>query len=156
MDLETNLSTSAAFTGKIFGNMGRLLLLIVLGLIPIVNLIVVGYMARIIRDNPDEPPRLENYGRLLLDGLLVVIAWLIYAVVPLIFVVALFVVGILLFLVFMVIGAVAVGYMIKRDMDFTKIFAFQEVWGIIKRIGVGRYLLWYLVMAVLGFATAGG
>jgi len=83
----------------------------------------------------------------------VVIAWLIYAAVPLIFMVALLVIGILLLLVFMVIGAVAVGYMIKRDMDFAKIFAFQEVWGVIKRIGVGRYLLWYLVMAVLGLVA---
>jgi len=60
MDLEANLSTSAAFTGKIFRNWGRLLLLIALGIIPIANLIVVGYMARIVRENPDEPPSLRT------------------------------------------------------------------------------------------------
>jgi len=171
MDLEANLSTSAAFTGKIFSNWGRLLLLIALSIIPIANLIVVGYMARIVRDNPDEPPRLENYAGLLLNGLLVFLAWLIYAAVPLILIIlglgtwlfsrtlsqlglALFVVGVLLLLGAMVIGTVAIGYMIKRDMDFTKIFAFQEVWGIIQRIGVGRYLVWYLVMAALGLVAA--
>jgi len=171
MDLEANLSASAAFTGKIFRNWGRLLLLIALSIIPIVNLIVVGYMARIVRENPDEPPRLENYAGLLLNGLLVFIAWLIYAAVPLIFIIlglgtwlfsrtlsllglALFVVGVLLLLGAMVIGTVAIGYMIKRDMDFTKIFAFQEVWGLIQRIGVGRYLVWYLVMAALGLVAA--
>ena len=68
-----------------------------------------------------------------------IVAWLIYAAVPLIFIVVLLVIGILLLLVFMVIGAVAVSYMIKRDMDFTKIFVFQEVWGIIKRIMYGGW-----------------
>jgi len=34
MNLEMNLSTSAAFTGKIFRNVGRLLLLIALSLNP--------------------------------------------------------------------------------------------------------------------------
>ena len=171
MNLETNLSTSAAFTGKIFSNWGRLLLLIALSIIPIANFIVVGYMARIVRENPDELPRLENYAGLLLNGLLVFIAWLIYAAVPLIFIIlglgtwlfsrtlsplglALFVVGVLLLLGAMVIGTVAIGYTIKRDMDFTKIFAFQEVWGIIQRIGVGRYLVWYVVMAALGLVAA--
>jgi len=67
---------------------------------------------------------------------------------------ALLAIGILLLLEFMVIGTVAIGYMIKRDMEFAKIFDFQEVWGIIQRIGVGRYLLWYFVMAALGLVAA--
>ena len=55
-----------------------------LNIIPIVNLIVLGYTARIIRESPDEPTKLSDYWKLFVDGLLVFIAGLIYAIVPLV------------------------------------------------------------------------
>jgi hypothetical protein len=45
---------------------------------------VLGYTARIIRESPDEPPKLSDYWKLFVDGLLVFIAGLVYAIVPLV------------------------------------------------------------------------
>jgi hypothetical protein len=36
---------------------------------------VLGYTARIIRESPDEPPKLSDYWKLFVDGLLVFIKW---------------------------------------------------------------------------------
>jgi hypothetical protein len=74
LNLSDNLNKAASFTGKVFSDIGNLILLIVLNIIPIVNLIVLGYMAKIIRESPDEPPKLSDYGKLFVDGLLVLIA----------------------------------------------------------------------------------
>jgi hypothetical protein len=90
MDLSDNLSNSFAFTRKLFSDFGRLIILIVLDIIPIVNLIVTGYASRVLKESPgaDSPPKLENYGDLFIDGLKIVIASIIYMLIPLILIVA--------------------------------------------------------------------
>ena len=90
MDLSDNLSNSFAFARKLFSDFGRLVILIVLDLIPIVNLIVTGYASRVLRESPgaDSPPKLENYGDLFIDGLKIVIASVIYMLLPLILIAA--------------------------------------------------------------------
>ncbi|MEM2902822.1 MAG: hypothetical protein QXO32_08885, partial [Candidatus Bathyarchaeia archaeon] len=64
MDLERNLSSSFEYAKKMVKDAGRWILLIVLGVIPIVNLVVMGYWARVVKETPasDEPPRLQGYG----------------------------------------------------------------------------------------------
>ena len=90
MDLSDNLSNSFAFARKLFSDFGRLIILIVLDIIPIVNLIVTGYASRVLKESPgaDSPPKLENYGDLFIDGLKIVIASIIYMLIPLILIVA--------------------------------------------------------------------
>ena len=90
MDLSDNLSNSFAFARKLFSDFGRLVILIVLDIIPIVNLIVTGYASRVLKESPgaDSPPKLENYGDLFIDGLKIVIASIIYMLIPLILIVA--------------------------------------------------------------------
>jgi len=90
MDLSDNLNNSFAFTRKLFSDFGRLIILIVLDIIPIVNLIVTGYASRVLKESPgaDSPPKLENYGDLFIDGLKIVIASIIYMLIPLILIVA--------------------------------------------------------------------
>jgi len=88
--LSDNLSNSFAFARKLFSDFGRLVILIVLDIIPIVNLIVTGYASRVLKESPgaDSPPKLENYGDLFIDGLKIVIASIIYMLIPLILIVA--------------------------------------------------------------------
>jgi hypothetical protein len=90
MDLSDNLSNSFAFARKLFSDFGRLIILIVLDIIPIVNLIVTGYASRVLKESPgaDSPPKLENYGDLFIDGLKIVIASIIYMLIPLILIAA--------------------------------------------------------------------
>jgi hypothetical protein len=90
MDLSDNLSNSFEFARKLFSDFGRLVILIVLDLIPIVNLTVTGYAYRVLRESPgaDSPPKLENYGDMFIDGLKIAIASIIYMIVPLILITA--------------------------------------------------------------------
>jgi len=90
MDLSDNLNNSFAFARKLFSDFGRLIILIVLDIIPIVNLIVTGYASRVLKESPgaDSPPKLENYGDLFIDGLKIVIASIIYMLLPLILIAA--------------------------------------------------------------------
>ena len=90
MDLAKNLSGSFEFAKKLFSDFGRLVILIILDLIPLVNFIVVGYAARVLRESPgvDAPPKLEKYGELFVNGLKIFFATLIYMMLPLIFIAA--------------------------------------------------------------------
>lgn len=175
MNLSDNLNKAGSFTGKVFSDIGNLILLIVLNIIPIVNFIVLGYMAKIVREDPDEPPKLGDYGKLFVDGLLVLIAGIIYAIVPIILIVAgvfmtgfgyfgigrvtspltllaggvLAIAGLVLLFIFMIFGIMAIGNMIRSGMNFSKIFAFSENWELIKKIGLGNYLVWYVVIFIV-------
>ncbi|MEM2210728.1 MAG: DUF4013 domain-containing protein [Nitrososphaerales archaeon] len=86
MDLVDNLNDSLNFAKKMFDNLGKLLILIILNIIPIVNFIIIGYAARIIKDSPSikEAPKLENYRSLWIQGLKILIVILIYSIIPII------------------------------------------------------------------------
>lgn len=89
MDLSGNLSNSFEYAKKLFSDFGRLIILIVLNVIPLVNWIVIGYDARVLRESPskDAPPKLENYGELFVNGAKIFFASLIYMLIPLILIV---------------------------------------------------------------------
>jgi len=84
MDLAENLSNSFEYARKLFSDIGRVVILIILDLIPLVNWIVVGYAARVLKESPasDAPPKLEKYGDLFVDGAKIFFASLIYMLVP--------------------------------------------------------------------------
>ena len=90
VDLSDNLNNSFSYARKLFSDFGRLVILIVLDLIPIVNLIVTGYASRVLKESPgaDSPPKLENYGDMFIDGLKIVIVSVIYMLVPLVLIAA--------------------------------------------------------------------
>ena len=52
MDLGQNINLSIDYARKLFTDLGRLVILIILDIIPIINLIVAGYMAKVIRETP--------------------------------------------------------------------------------------------------------
>jgi len=86
MRLSENFSNSFYYAKKLLDDGGRIILLIVLDLIPVVNWIVVGYGARVLREAPssESPPKLENYGSLFVDGAKIFFASLIYLLFPII------------------------------------------------------------------------
>ncbi|MEM3004117.1 MAG: DUF4013 domain-containing protein [Candidatus Bathyarchaeia archaeon] len=177
MDLGQNINSSIDYARKLFVDLGRLAVLIILNIIPIVNLIVAGYYVRTIRETPssDSPPRLERYGDLWIDGLKIVIAIIVYMIVPLILIVVgafslfagfiwgvygpgitilpaglgltLLVAGIVLAFAVAIIMAMAVVHMVKTG-SFGKAFAVGEISGIIGKIGWGKYILWLIVIFV--------
>ena len=65
-----NLSNSFEYPKKMFSEAGRLVILIVLNIIPIVDWIVLGYQARVLKESPGTgvPPKLEKYGELFVEG----------------------------------------------------------------------------------------
>jgi hypothetical protein len=90
VDLSDNLSNSFAFAKRLFSDFGRLVILIVLDLIPIVNLIVAGYGFRVLKESPgaQDPPKLENYSEMFVNGLKMAVAAIIYMLIPLILIAA--------------------------------------------------------------------
>jgi hypothetical protein len=186
MDLAENLSKSFEFAKKLFSDFGRLVILIVLDIIPLVNWVVVGYAARVLKETPDadSPPKLEKYSELFVSGAKVFFAALIYMLIPLILIgvgagsiiagmftsggpeffmrgfpapqmlmfggagIALVIVGVVLAILLMIVLGAGVAHMIKTG-SFGKAFAFGEIFGLIQKMGWGRYLAWIVLVIVI-------
>jgi hypothetical protein len=179
LDLNENLSNSFDYTKKLVKDAGRWVLLIILNIIPIVNFIVVGYMAKVLEDSPDsnEPPKLENYGGLWIQGLKVAVLSFIYMVIPVILFTLGFltsfpyafaaisltkimikgllfiVVAVILAFFIAIIYAMALANMIKNK-SFAKGFALNEILSIIKSVGLGKYILWIIALFIIGVIIA--
>lgn len=185
MNLTDNLSDAFNYSLKLTRNIGNLIILIILNIIPIVNFIVLGYAARIFKEGPEEPPMVERYGEAFIDGLKIMVAGFIYALVPII--IFAIIVGaaiismpaiwmgrlgemetslvifsliwsaipILLVLgfLFAIVGLMGIMHMLATG-KFGKAFAFSEIFGLIGRIGWGNYIVWLLVIYVLGIIVS--
>ena len=179
MSLSENLNSSFNYAKALTSDIGRYVILVILNIIPLVNLTVTGYGARIIKTTPEvnELPKLERYWDLFVDGLKIAVAGLIYMIIPGILVglgaagiyggasgfgssliaggVALAGLGVLLILVGLVVAFVlalffAMGIAhMARTNKFGKAFAFGEIRQIIGRIGWGRYVAWLVVLFVI-------
>jgi hypothetical protein len=179
MSLSENLNSSFNYAKALASNIGRYVILLILNIIPLVNLTVTGYGARIIKTTPEvnELPKLERYWDLFIDGLKIAVAGFIYMIIPGILVglgvasvyggvsglgpslmagrLALAGFGVLLVLVGLVVAFVlalffAMGIAhMVRTSKFGKAFAFGEIRQIIGRIGWGRYIAWLLLLFVI-------
>jgi len=181
MKLDENLGVSIDYAKKMFADLGRLVILIVLNFIPIVNLIVAGYAWRVIRESPSskDPPPLERYGEMWVNGLKVAGASFIYMIIPIIIIVSgvyfeiarmgvrrafffiltatgiiTILVGVVLVFLLAIILAMGIVHMIKYN-SFGKAFAFGEIFAIIKKIGWGKYIAWLIVVFVLAIVVGG-
>lgn len=179
MTLSENLNKSFGYARAFAGDVGRYIILLILGFIPIVNLIVEGYGARIIKTTPEvsDPPKLERYGDMFIDGLKIAVAAFIYMIIPIIFIASgagslfagvfamgpspvagafaltgfgalLLIVGIVLAFVLLIFSVMGVAHMLKTN-HFGKAFAFGEIKQTIDRIGWGRYISWLLVLFLI-------
>ncbi len=86
MDLGKNLQNAFDFAKKMTEDAGKWIILIILSVIPIVNLVTIGYASKVIKESPASrsPPKLEKYMELWVQGLKVIVALIIYMIIPLI------------------------------------------------------------------------
>ena len=185
MNLSDNFSDSFAYTKKLFSGAGRLVIIIVLSIIPIVDWIVIGYQARVLKESPGlgAPPKLEKYGELFVDGAKVFFASLVYMLVPFILIIvgavgafaglaslqaqagapAVLVGGtaVIVLLIGIVLAIVLLIFLgvgmahMIKTGKFGKAFAFGEILGIIRGIGWLKYLGWIVVTVIIGAVLAG-
>jgi hypothetical protein len=181
LKLDKNLSDSINYTQTLFTDLGRLLILIVLDIIPIVNLIVLGYTSSVINASPESItlPPLDNYWDLWVRGLKIVVAAIIYMIIPIILVVPfvfltvlawtalpglpavgwvvavpMLIVGVLLAFFLAIVLAMAVVNMVRKDR-FSQAFAIGDIVDVIGRIGWGTYLLWLLILFMCALIVGG-
>lgn len=181
MKLDVNLTNAINYTRLLFNDLGRLLILAILDIIPIVNLVVLGYLGKVIKQPSDSKqlPPLENYFDLFIQGLKILAAAIIFMIIPIILIgptiillvlswisipflpivggflaVVLLIVGVLLAFFLSIILAMAIVNMVKHD-SFGKAFAFGEILNLIGKIGWGTYILWLLVIFVCSMIVAG-
>ncbi len=179
MNLTENLTNSFEYVKKLFSDGGRLLILVVLDIIPIVNWIVIGYAARVLRESPQTgtPPKLEKYGELFVDGVKIFFASLIYMLIPTTLIVlgggSLFasqlslqgnfaapsvvlggagLVTVLVGIILAIILLIMLGMGMAHMVKtgkFGKAFAFGEIFSIIGSVGWGRYLGWIILLIII-------
>jgi len=157
MQIEGIFSEGIETSKKLLDDTPKLLLLVVIATIPVVNLILLGYFARIIRDGSSDPPPLFDYITLFIEGLKIFVALIIYLLIPLIlifvgiwttvisggFALPFFILGAFLSLLIALIAAVGIVHMIYTQ-SFAKAFSFGEIIEIIRTAGWGNYVLWIL------------
>jgi len=185
MNLGDNFTDSFEYAKKLVSDIGRLIILIVLSIIPIVDWIVIGYEARVLKESPGAgtPPKLENYGQLFVDGAKVFFASLIYMLVPIILVLIgagstfagvmsmrgaaigagllLGGAGVVILVVGLILGLVLLIILgigvahMIKTGKFGKAFAFGEIFSIIGAIGWVKYLAWIVIAVIIGVIVVG-
>jgi hypothetical protein len=162
MSIEEIFSDGIETSKKLLDDTSRLLILVIIGVIPIINIMLSGYAARIIRSGKPELPEVKDFGGLFIDGLKIVITVIIYFIIPLAligfgagaayfsgFIAAPFMIlGVILSLIIAVIASMGIIHMIYTN-SMGKAFAFGDVFEIIGTFGWGNYIIWVLAVWVI-------
>lgn len=153
MYIHRNIMDSLRYPLK---NWVKLIILGVILLIPIVNLIGLGYCLKAIRstfEGSNLLPGFDNMVELFLNGIKLFIVGLIYAVVPLIlFIVASIFGSLFLWLAIisaMVISIVAfmgIANMVYYNNDIGAALKYQEIIETISAMGWGKYIIWWIIL----------
>ena len=177
MKLNVNLTDSFNYTKLLFNDLGKLVILAILNVIPIVNFIVFGYLGNVMKqsENSNQLPALENYGELWVQGLKMLLSMVALMIIPILLagpaLITLVVsqlglsewVGPLFGLVVMIpllyiglalaffIGCIAIMglvNMVRNNANIFKAFEFSKSMAIISRIGWGGYIIWLAVLFI--------
>lgn len=178
MNIIGNISNSLRYPTK---NWVKLIILGIILIIPIVNLIGLGYYLRIIKSTIvgiNGLPDFDHLGELFIDGIKVLIVGIIYAIVPLIFYtlslvfaapssipsnipslteipVIFLMLGTISALIISIFAYIGMANMAYYRSEISAAFRYHEILDRISAIGWGSYILWWifvtLIMAVLGF-----
>jgi hypothetical protein len=176
--LEENLSDSYKYTVKLFRDIGRLVILIILNIIPIVNFIVSGYFARVVKESPraDAPPPLEKYGELWVSGAKIFVVTLVYMIIPIGLIsvglassilgafsplrglgvvgIVVAVIGIILAFLVSIVALMGIAHMSKTG-KLGDAFDFSRILSIIRNVGWASYIAWLIVIFVIGLVLSG-
>jgi len=161
--------------------------IIILGVLFILSFVIIGvffvlgYFLRILKSSIagiDELPEFNDWGEMFIDGLKVLVVYIIYLLIPgIVIVVGLFssiassiatnagiytaptsffaligvttIIGYILALIFALFAYMAVANMALYD-EMEAAFRFSEILDRIKMIGWGKYIIWFIVMWVIG------
>lgn len=150
----------------------------ILTLIIIGIFFIAGYFLRIVKSTIagyDELPEFDEWGTMFIDGLKVVVVGIVYMIIPLIVIfIGIFaslstigsvgtltnpaallgfgltsLVGFILVLIFGLIAYMGIANMALYD-EIGAAFRFSEIFDRISSIGWGKYILWYIVMIIIG------
>jgi len=140
----------------------KLLLLVVLAVIPLINLTLLGYFARIIRNASSDLPEVSGLLDLFIDGLRILAALIVYLLIPITMIVGgiwmsafsgefalgAILLGAFLSIIIALMAAMGIVHMIW-NRSFVKAFSFGEIVEIVRTFGWGNYVIWILSIWVL-------
>jgi MFS family permease len=154
---------------------------IILGIFYAISILIIplflflGYVFRIIKstlDGSDELPDFDEWSEMFVDGLKVFVVGIVYFIIPSIVIIAGFaasysvqagtftnpgllagalIIGIMLAIIFGLIETIATANMALSDSELGAAFRFSEILERISMIGWGKYIIWYIMMIVIGF-----
>ncbi len=180
MDIGDVIGDAVRYPSQDWKNVIILGIISILSFLIIPAFIVGGYFFRIIKATiagSDELPEFDDWGEMFIDGLKLIIVGIIYAI-PIFIIsailglgqsavmnmttfssVAIFgiiagsmvqlIVGIIIGLV----AYIAVAHMAYYDGDLGAAFRFSEILDVMSRIGWADYIIWYIVMVILGLVV---
>ena len=181
MDIGENISNSIRYP---LTDWVKIIILAVISIIPIVNFMSYGYYLRIIKSTLagiDEVPEFDDLGELFIDGLKVIVAGIVYMIVPIIlFIIAslfaapasysygssfipmafsglsllFWLIGIILAIIVSVFFLPAIVNMALYDSDIGAAFRFSEIMDLISAIGWADYIIWIIVIWIVAFILA--
>jgi hypothetical protein len=158
MEVSSILSNSVHYASQLVEHFDKLFVLAVFAVIPVANLLVLGYFARVIRTSPlgSSLPPLDSWGRMFVDGITLLVLSLCYLAAGVVSTLILFYLGssqmallgtLVVFLGYFLLP-IALVHAIKTG-DPLKAFALREIYGKIQRVGVVDYFIFVLVIFVL-------
>jgi hypothetical protein len=181
MDVGEIISNSIRYPSS---NWKKYIILGVLLVIPIVFFIAFGYILRIIKSSIagyDELPEFDDLADLFIDGLKVFIVTIVYNIIPIIvIIVGIFgsiaavggftnvtayplafagllgltvIIGLILAVIFTIFEIIAIANMAYYD-ELGAAFKFSEILERISKIGWGKYIIWFIVMLIIGIIIA--
>jgi hypothetical protein len=161
MNIKGNIGDSLQYPVK---GWIKLILLGIILIIPILNLVGLGYYLRIIKSTCtglDELPDFQGVGQLFIDGIKFLIVGVVYAIVPLIFYALTFAFPGPLFLIISAIFAMlitifaymGVANMASHDSEIGAALRYGEILDKITTIGWRRYMLWWIVLMLITIVT---
>jgi len=178
MDIGDAISDSIKYP---LSDFGKLLILGIILIIPIVNFIGAGYFIRAMKASLvgiSELPSFDDAGNLFVDGLKVLVVSIVYFIIPIILmviawiltifgnsaiyynnysyadptygIIALALMGLAGLLEFIIIPFLLVGLanMAYNDSELGAAFRFSEIMSMIREIGWGEFIIWYIVLIV--------
>lgn len=181
MDIGENIMDSIKYPLQ---DWAKILILMVISIIPIVNFASGGYYLRIIKSTlagVDEVPGFDDFGELFIDGIKMIIAYIIYMIVPLIIIIVgafflapagattsyaaatmftgisliVMLIGAIIAFIISIIAVMGIANMAYYDNELGAAFRFSEIMERISAIGWGSYIIWLIalvvVIMILGF-----
>jgi hypothetical protein len=153
MYIHRNIMDSLRYPLK---NWVKLLILGVILLIPIVNLIGLGYYLKAIRstfEGSNLLPGFDNMVELFINGIKLVIVGLIYAVVPLILFIIASIFGslflwlaILFAMAISIVAFMGIANMVYHNNEIGAALRYQEIIETISVVGWGKYIIWWIIL----------